>query len=196
MSPVIVLHARLPGHFDRQRADALLLRLPYARRLELERHEAGARVASLVGLELVLAGTRRLPVGPVPPSRWRFPMGEKPYFDGGPFFSISHTPTRVAVALSADGEVGIDLEDLCGDEAERDVRQRELRRWTATEATLKALAADLRAVAGVRLASDLRTAELAGRRVHLSALDLGADAVAQLATAEPVTAVTIEETAL
>lgn len=196
MSPVIVLHARLPGHFDRQRADALLLRLPYARRLELERREAGARVASLAGLELVLAGTRRLPAGPVPPSRWRFPMGAKPYFDGGPFFSVSHTSTRVAVALSADGEVGIDLEDLCPDEAERDVRHRELRRWTATEATLKALGADLRAVAGVRLAPDLETAELAGRRVHLSALDLGADAVAQLATAEPVTAVTIEETAL
>ncbi len=36
----------------------------------------------------------------------------KPYLEGGPFFSISHCKTAVAVAIDEENEIGIDIESI------------------------------------------------------------------------------------
>lgn len=194
MHPVMVLHAALPGHLDAARAAALLERLPYARRLELDRREAKDRHASLFALDVVLSGAARLRGRVVPPGQLRFPQDGKPHLEGGPFFSLSHSRTRVAVALGEGCEVGIDVEDVLP--AAPGGRARgALERWTATEAALKAAGAGLRAVARVRLATDLTSAEFAGTRIHLARLDLGPGWVASLATLDRVGSVIVEEIA-
>jgi phosphopantetheinyl transferase len=179
---------------DAERAAALLERLPYARRLELDRREATDRHASLVALDLVLSGAARLRGRVVPPGLLRLPQDGKPHLEGGPFFSLSHTRTRVAVAVGESCEVGIDLEDAAPSPAGARTPG-ELERWTATEAALKAAGAGLRSVARLRLAADLASAEFAGVRIHLGRLDLGPGWVACLATLSPVDAVIVEEIA-
>lgn len=42
----------------------------------------------------------------------RFTTSGKPYLEGGPEFSISHSGTMVAIAISTHGPVGIDLEQI------------------------------------------------------------------------------------
>ncbi|MDR0530779.1 MAG: hypothetical protein LBG83_01765 [Oscillospiraceae bacterium] len=42
----------------------------------------------------------------------RFRPSRKPYLPGGPFFSISHSGRLALLALSGEGEVGCDVEDL------------------------------------------------------------------------------------
>lgn len=192
MHEVMVLHAALPGHLDAARAAALLERLPYARRLELDRRAAADRHASLVALDIVLSGAAHLRGRVVLPGQLRFPQDGKPHLEGGPFFSLSHSRTRVAVALSDGGEVGIDVEDVLPAAPGGRARE-ELDRWTATEAALKAAGAGLRTVARVRLAADLASAECAGARIHLTRLDLGPGWVASLATLGPVGPVIVEE---
>src|SRR5512137_2583585 len=108
MPDVTILHAPLPFDLPATRAAWLLARLPYARRLELESRDPAARSASLLGLELLLEGVQRLR-GRVPElARLSFPQGGKPRLDGGPWFSTSHTASRVAVALSEGCDLGID----------------------------------------------------------------------------------------
>lgn len=186
MSRVIVLQAALGGDADRRFEPALMQRLPYARRHELEERDAQSRSASLAGLRLVLDGLAELLGHPVGADTLRFPQGGKPHCDGAGHFSISHTPRRVAVALSGDCEVGIDVEDLAP-EAARDPLERErLVRWTATEAVLKAAGLGLRHVRGVALELDAGCARLGGREFFLHTLALGQGVVAHLATATRV----------
>ena len=192
MTEVMVLHAALPREGGAARSAALLERLPYARRLELERRDPAGRCASLAALELALSGAARLLGRAIAPAQLRFPEGGKPYLEGGPSFSLSHTPTRVAVALCDDGDVGVDIEDALPTVAAGRSRE-ELQRWTATEAALKAVGAGLRSAARVRLAADLASAEFEDMRIHVTPLDLGPGWVASLATLRPPVSVIVEE---
>jgi hypothetical protein len=189
MSDVIVLHAALAGQGDPVLEQAMLERLPYAYRLELERRDAAARFASLRGLSLLAEGILRIRGVASDPTRLRFPGGAKPFLEGGPHFSISHSSCRVAVALSERCELGLDIEDVGTHGRSR----AELERWTAVEASLKALGAGLRRSAEVGLSPDLSTAGMAGALVHLRPVALAADCIATLATREPVGRVEVEE---
>jgi hypothetical protein len=139
---------------------------------------------------LALDGAGRLRGRPADIAQLRFPAGGKPQLEGGPWFSISHSTTRVAVAVCERGEIGLDIEDAGG------VRARSLERWTATEAVLKAVGVGLRESAAVRLDDDLRSAMFADRRVHLLPLALSRSCVARLAAFDELTSIAVEEVAL
>jgi phosphopantetheinyl transferase len=188
MWQAIVLHAP-PAKFDAGGAASLLERLPYAYRLELERRAAAERNASLLAVELLCGGLLRLRGVRLDPSRLQFPEGGKPRLDGGPWFSVSHARARVAVALSDRCDLGLDLEDIGA--AGRDGEA--LERWTATEATLKAIGAGIRRARDVQLAEDLATALIDGVTVHLRRVKLAPDCVARLGTLEPGGEVVVEE---
>ncbi len=189
MCEVMVLHARLRGEADAERDAALLEQLPYGYRLELERRSASTRAASLRGVRLLAEGVRRLRGVPLALSRLHYPQGGKPTLDDGPWFSLSHSATRLAVALSDVCEVGLDLEDLGGQAWDAAA----LERWTAIEATLKATGSGVALARRVKLAPDGTTAELAGTILHTQALRIAPDCVARLATRVPVTRVRVEE---
>lgn len=194
MTDVLILHATLPGEIDAGPAAALLARLPYARRLELERRDAAARLASLAGTALVLAGAGRLRGRPVELAKLRFPLGGKPMLTGGPWFSISHSVSRVAVALSDCSEVGLDLEDaMSGAGAVGSEATGSLGRWTATEAVLKAIGAGIRSAGDVRLSADRSIAQLDGEVLYLRPLALAEDCVACLATRGAMSRLSVEE---
>jgi hypothetical protein len=193
MSDVIVLHAALPGHFGAALDAQLMPRLPYAKRLQLARCDAGARRASLAAIELLLLGAVRLGSRPLDPAQLRFPAGGKPFVEGGPRFSISHSATRVAVALSASCELGLDVEDFLDGGEAAEATPDKLERWAATEAALKAVGDGLRSVGRVVLAPDLATARVGAVTVQLRTLPLGAGIVARLATIGPVGQVGVEE---
>ena len=177
MIEVTVLHAPLDGPLEAGREAWLLERLPYARRMELETREAAARVASLRALELLRRGVERLRGAALEMSALRYPAGGKPSLAGGPYFSVSHSGTRVAVALSEQCEVGIDIEDLvAAADADR------LGQWTAVEATLKAAGSGLRRAHDVRLAPDLANARIGSAAYRLQRLQLAPGCVAHLAT--------------
>lgn len=189
MCDVMVLHAALTGQADADRDADLLERLPYSYRLELGRRESGARLASLKALRLLAEGVLRLRGSALDVSRLRFPGGGKPSLDGGPWFSISHSATRVAVAVSDQCELGLDLEDLTARGADQDA----LARWTAIEAALKTVGAGLQHSRDVGLSPDLATAQIDGARVCLQPLLLASGCVATLATREPVGRLVVEE---
>lgn len=188
MNDVVVLHAVLTAAPDAARAEWLLTRLPYARRLELEQRDAAVRAASLLATELVLDAVARVR-GELPDiSRLRFPQQQKPYLEDGSWFSVSHSARRVVVAVSDRCELGIDIEDIDGPNAPD-----RLERWTAIEATLKAAGCGLPQVRDVRLAADLSTGEVSGQLVHLRPIGIAPDCIARLATRQPVNAVAVEE---
>lgn len=189
MSDVIVLHAALAGQGAPGLDQALLERLPYAYRLELERRDPAGRSASLRGLGLLAEGILHTRGAAFDPSRLRVPEGGKPSLESGPHFSISHSSSRVAVALSERHALGLDIEDA----GTRGRSRAELEQWTAVEATLKALGAGLRRSAEVRVSPDLSTAEMAGALVHLRSVTLAADCIATCATREPVLRVGVME---
>jgi phosphopantetheinyl transferase len=193
MTDVLVLHAALPGAGDAGLAATLLAQLPYGRRLELERRDAAVRLASLAGTALVLAGAERLRGRPAGVAQLHFPQDGKPSLADGPWFSVSHSGRRVAVALSERGEVGLDLEDMLPDAGARGPGRGSLERWTATEAALKAVGAGVRAARDLRLSEDRSVATLAAAVIHLRSLALAGNCVASLATLVPVSEVTVVE---
>ena len=178
MFEVTVLHAALDGPLEAGREAWLLERLPYARRLELERREASARAASLHALELLRRGVEHLRGHALEMPALRYPAGGKPTLAGGPHFSTSHSGTRVAVALCEQCELGIDVEDLAA-AADAD----HLARWTAVEATLKAAGSGLRRAGDVRLAPDLAGARLGSGEYRLQRVTLAPGCIAHLAMA-------------
>ena len=182
MPDVTVLHALLPAALSAPRVALLLAQLPYARRLELESRDPAARDASLLGVELLLEGVRRLRGGTLDLARLSFPQDGKPMLDGGPWFSISHAASRIAVALSDRCDLGIDLEECSAARPDRAA----LQRWTATEATLKAAGLGVRYAREVRIDEQFATAQLRDRVLHLREVDFEPGCVAYLATREPV----------
>jgi phosphopantetheinyl transferase len=162
---VTLLHASLSADDAWPWQRALLDALPYAKRLELERREPAELRAALAGLALLIAGAERTRGIQLVPGKLLFAPGSKPRSGAGLFFSISHTRAHVACAISETVDPGIDIESAAGvaTETERDA----LRRWTATEAALKAAGLGLRNSAGVRLHARLEYAEIASTRYAL-----------------------------
>lgn len=189
---VIVLHAVLDPQPRHGAPPPLLERLPYAKRLELEAREPAARHAGLCGIELALRGAARLRGGDAIIADLCFPTDGKPYLRGGPVFSISHTVRRVAVALAAGGELGLDLEDAETDRAASSAVQTRLARWTATEAVLKAAGRGLREARGVELDAAAGTATFAGRTYVLKPLAIAPDLIAHLAADRMPASIAIE----
>ena len=174
----------------------MLERLPYAKRLELERRGDAERYASLAGLELVLMGAALLRHVPTGADALRFPADGKPYCIGGPFFSLSHGTDRVAAAFSTDCEIGFDLEEIGSGSGDTNEAQVRLLRWTATEAVLKAAGRGLRDARAVELDAALATAALAGAVFQLRSVSIATDVVAHLAAPVTVESVTIEAVVL
>jgi len=169
----------------------LIERLPYAKRLELEARSPNARCTSLAGIALALRGLAVMLSGPVDPCRLSFPAGGKPCLPGGPGFSISHSGSRVGVALCPDCEPGFDLEQFDAGEPAAD--RLRLVRWTATEAVLKAAGRGLRDAPRVDLDASLRTGTVSGASFKLVPVEIASDVVAFLATGSPARLVRVEE---
>ncbi len=219
MNHVLVLHAALRSGLDTGAFDALLTRLPYAKRRELERKNGEDRHASLVGIALALYGLEILSGRRSEPGELRFPQDGKPRLRKGPCFSISHASERVGVALSATSQVGFDIEEPAGRYAaaaggsdrasgaeqgelasahpasagENEVGSR-LMRWTAIEAVLKAAGRPLRDAQSVWLDSSLATGRIHGAVYHVSSIAIDG-VVAHAATDQPVTSITVREIA-
>lgn len=186
MVRVLVLHARLdqgarPGAFD-----ALLHALPYARQLELERRSETDRHASLAGLWLALQGAPQLTGRPVGPQDLRFPMGGKPMLAEGPCFSVSHGRNHVGAALSADAEIGFDLEETRDGEGGPQGSASTLERWTAIESVLKAAGQGLRDAKSVEIDASRTNGTLNGRAYTLTRVILPGPLIAHLAAPAPV----------
>jgi hypothetical protein len=182
MALVLVLHARRRGGAVTEALTRLLGQLPYAKRLELERREPGARIAGLAGLWLALEGAARLRGREVDVASLRFPPDGKPYLEGGPYFSISHSPQHVAAAVCESVEIGLDLEDVDPVSGDSGEARQKLRRWTATEAVLKAAGRGLRDARSVELDESLATGMLAGVLYGLTPVEISTRVVAHLAT--------------
>jgi hypothetical protein len=169
MSTAIVLHAPLQAAPRRPSwHEPLLLSLPYARRLQLEGNDGPGPFASLAGLALALLGAERIAGRPFAPRDFSFPPDGKPALAQGPAFSVSHTASRVACCVTSVAGCGIDIED-CPGAAAVDVVEK-LRRWTATEAVLKAMGLGLRAVREVRLDATLDSGSVRDSRFALQPL--------------------------
>jgi hypothetical protein len=184
MQKAIVLHA---PRFTAHRAewhDALLLALPYAKRMELEGRDAPARADSLSGLALALVGAERLAIPVQKTAHFVFPLDGKPHWLAGPAFSVSHSADRIGCAVIEDGDVGFDVETVApGSDADAYAK---LHRWTAVEAVLKAAGVGLRAADSVLLDLPAGRAQQADTRYHVRELTLANGCVSHLATTRPV----------
>ncbi len=190
MIQVLVLHATLPAGPCPAALSLLLARLPYAKRLEIEGRGPEARCASLAGIALALRGVTSMLSAPVDPCQLSFPSGGKPCLPGGPSFSVSHSGSRVGVALCADCEIGFDLE-----QTDASAGRSRLVRWTATEAVLKAAGRGLRDARDVDLAETLLAGRVGGESYHLVPVEIAREVVAYLAAGKPAGRVQVEEVA-
>ncbi len=193
MIQVLVLHATLPAGPCPAGLSPLLARLPYAKRLEIEGRGPEARCASLAGIALALRGVTSMLSAPVDPCQLSFPSGGKPCLPGGPSFSVSHSGSRVGVALCADCELGFDLEQFDAQAGEPAAGRSRLVRWTATEAVLKAAGRGLRDARDVDLAETLLAGRVGGESFHLVPVEIAQEIVAYLATGKPAGRVQVEE---
>jgi phosphopantetheinyl transferase len=193
MALVLVLHARRRGGAVTEALTRLLGQLPYAKRLELERREPGARIASLAGLWLALEGAARLRGREVDVASLRFPPDGKPYLEGGPYFSISHGPQHVAAAVCESAEIGFDLEEVDAASGDSSAVLHKLRRWTATEAVLKAAGRGLRVARSVELDNLRENGTLAGVRYRLRPVEISTHVVAHVAAFVPLESVQVVE---
>ncbi len=193
MNHVLVLHATLAAGPCPAGLAPLLARLPYAKRLELEGRESEARYASLAGIALALRGMATMLSAPVDPCRLSFPAGGKPCLPGGPSFSVSHSGSRIGVALCFDCELGFDIEEFDAPAGELAASRSRLARWTATEAVLKAAGRGLRDARDVDLADGLLAGRVGGESFHLVPVEIAHEIVAHLATGRPAGRVQVEE---
>lgn len=193
MARVLVLHARMGDDADAAAFATLLARLPYARRLALERRDERDRLLSLAGLWLVLEGASRVLGRPVAASELRFPEGGKPHLATGPPFSVSHGGTRVAAAVSESPEIGLDLEEVGTARAGAPGDRARLARWTATEAVLKAAGRGLRDAQDVELDVSLAAGTLRGTGYRLTSVPIAESVIAHLASRGPVEQVAVVE---
>jgi hypothetical protein len=184
----ILLHATLPLAAPAGWDDALLQGLPYAWRLRLESRDPVARCTSLAGLALTLCAAARLRgEAPTLHSLERGGDDGKPRLTAGPYFSVSHAATRVASVVTDRCEVGFDLEPVA-----ESSRLAQLRRWTATEAVLKAAGLGLRATREVELTDDCGEATLRAQRYVIRRVHLAPGFVAHLAAAECLEPLVVE----
>jgi hypothetical protein len=169
MGAAIVLHASLLVLPPRPAwHEPLLQSLPYARRLQLTSRTEAERRASLAALALALLAAEQISGRPFAPRAFQWSPAGRPQLLDGPRFSLSHCATRVACCVTAATRCGIDIEDLPA--AADATTQRKLWRWTATEATLKAMGLGLRAANEVVVDEAIDWGTVRGSRFALQAL--------------------------
>ena len=185
MSAAIVLHAPLPAVPRTLRWESHLLQsLPYAHRLRLEGRGGPQRQASLAGLALVLLGAERLAGRPFAPREFDFPLDLKPSLTDGPQFSVSHSARHVACCVVPGVDCGLDIEDVPFAATAAHIDP--LRRWTATEALLKAAGRGVRDVREARVDAALASGTVGADRFELQPLDELQGVVGHLATRVPL----------
>jgi 4'-phosphopantetheinyl transferase len=129
---VEVWHADPRSFATFERADACLALLDEAERVRLGRFRLEAdRTAWLVAHALLRAALSRH--APVDPRRWRFrttaegkPFVEDPAAHRDLSFSLAHTAGRVAIAVIAEGPVGVDVEHIGRSGALEEIQDRYL----------------------------------------------------------------------
>lgn len=132
----------------------------------------------------------------------------RPVLPGGPAFSVSHSGSRVACAVSRDNDIGLDVERvrpidvrrfsrfLSANETAAALRDPAafFAAWTAREAAVKAGGrVGLARIARVRIAGE--EAELDGERLYLQRLKLDAKTMACLASTVPLAPAAVRELA-
>jgi phosphopantetheinyl transferase len=142
--------------------------LPYARRLQLEGCSATQRQASLAGIALALLGAEHVAGRSFAPRDFSFPVDEKPVLRAGPEFSVTHSACHVACCVIDGMACGIDIEDLPQDIDGAGTEK--LRRWTATEAVLKAAGRGIRSVNEVFLDAAAEFGMVGAGRYELQSL--------------------------
>jgi phosphopantetheinyl transferase len=195
---ILLHHARLPARLDRALETRWLAAVPDALAARIRRmREMRDRMATLLGIALLLDCARAAGLDAPLPRFLAFPWGGKPYWPCGPDFSIAHTAVRVGCALApAGGSVGLDLEQrgsvagaalrLVTSRCERDLYAAaglspdDL--WTAKEAVLKAAGASASLAARVGL--ELESAQLQGTRYRLLRPTLAPDCCSTLAATQ------------
>lgn len=152
---VLILHMSVPVSPDAEYETVLSTRLSpgiieQARRFHLLRR----RIEFLAGRTLLSEGLARLGCARSVEDIIVYDEG-KPRFEGGPFFSISHSGGLAACALSEDAELGLDVQVFRSIETEAfrpwfspaelaEIREAAnpdaelIRRWSAKEALFKA----------------------------------------------------------
>jgi hypothetical protein len=169
MGATIVLHASLRVLPPRPAwHEPLLQSLPYARRLLLTSRTEPERRASLAGLALALLAAEQVTGRPFSPRAFQWSPEGGPRLLDGPRFSLSHSATRVACCVTVATGCGIDIEDLPA--AADAATEQKLWRWTATEATLKAMGLGLRAANEVVVDDAIDWGTVRGSRFALQAL--------------------------
>lgn len=177
-----------------------MARLPPPRAARLARLRSPAdRLATLLGLALLLDCAAAAGLSPPPLAALEFPPRGKPRWPGGPDFSISHAGGHVACALAAAGVgVGLDMEPVSAvawDDLRLVCRAGERSRyagagwgpamlWTAKEAVIKA--AGQPAAAAARTDAHKTYAWLDGRRYLLRRPRPARGLACTLATTAPV----------
>jgi hypothetical protein len=169
MDAAIVLHGSLRVLPPRPAwHEPLLQALPYARRLLLTDRTEPERRASLAGLALALLAAERISGRSFAPRAFHWTPEGGPHLLDGPRFSLTHSATRVACCAMVATACGIDIEDLPATAAATTMRK--LWRWTATEATLKAIGLGLRAANEVVVDDAIDWGTVRGSRFALQAL--------------------------
>ena len=150
---------------------ALLARLPYAKRLELEGRDPGARYASLAGIALALRGVAALRGDRADAGRAAV---------SGRRQAVPRRRGRASACRTARGRVGVALRGRrrgwirsrgirLGVRTSAAATRLRLARWTATEAVLKAAGRGLRDARAVELDESLRVGRVGGASFHLVA---------------------------
>lgn len=194
-APILLLHGT--RRTDRPPPDwhaALLLALPYAKRLALERRAPEERAASLDALALLCVGLDRIGQGTGCVGSLRYDERGAPKLSGrAPAFSLTHSRSRVACAIAAEcAALGIDVEDMDPSRIGAAETAR-LERWVATEAVLKAAGHGLRDADKVSFETDSAQATAgggagqvqfalhAGSRYRLQRVELDTNSVCRVA---------------
>jgi len=195
MIRILYLHG-LPAA-SRAQQQSWLDELPAPFRARLQRQQRPQRLLqSLTGLQLLQLAARRQGIESFSLAGLQTTGQGKPWCDALPGFSISHSAELVACALSTEGPVGLDVEQVRPIEPTRfartfnpdeqawigDSRTRFFELWTRKEAVIKV--SGEHGIAQMRQVElDGGRARLHGRELHLMALDLHPDYRAAIATA-------------
>lgn len=167
MERILLHHSALPATVDAARLAAWIGTLPPGRAARLERvRDPRARLATVLGIALLLDCARAAGLVPPSPGALVFPERGKPGWPAGRDFSITHAHGLVACALAPSGmEVGLDAEPegaaakavlrLAADEAELAACARAgltpTDLWTAKEAVVKLTGQGVSAARRVRV---------------------------------------------
>jgi phosphopantetheinyl transferase len=148
---ITIACAQLPQPLSASLRARWRMQLPYGRRLHAS-PEPLTQSQSLLGVALACGLLARLTHRSLRPAQLRYSKQGKPYAQGFPDFSISHSGDWVVCAMAGAGSIGVDVQALADGATAGAVAV-----WSAKEATLKAAGASLQ---------DLPRMQVCGERVQ------------------------------